>query len=47
MLADAALLLLLATVGILQRTHETTVIPAIMACRRWRSIHWRAASTAR
>ena len=31
MLADAALLLLLATVGILQRTHETTVIPAIMA----------------
>ena len=33
MLADAALLLLLATVGILQRTHETTVIPAIMACQ--------------
>jgi len=31
MLADAALLLLLATVGILQRTHETTVVPAIMA----------------
>ena len=30
-LADAALLLLLATVGILQRTHETTVVPAIMA----------------
>ncbi|CAB3671827.1 hypothetical protein LMG3431_03885 [Achromobacter pestifer] len=33
MLADAALLLLLATVGILQRTHETTVVPAIMACQ--------------
>ena len=33
MLADAALLLLLATVGILQHTHETTVIPAIMACQ--------------
>lgn len=32
MLADAALLLLLATVGILQRTHETSVVPAIMAC---------------
>jgi len=32
MLADAALLLLLATVGI-QRTHETTVVPAIMACQ--------------
>jgi 4-amino-4-deoxy-L-arabinose transferase-like glycosyltransferase len=31
MLADAALLLLLATVGILQRTHETSVVPAIMA----------------
>lgn len=33
MLADAALLLLLATVGILQRMHETTVVPAIMACQ--------------
>ena len=33
MLADAALLLLLATVGILQRTHETSVVPAIMACQ--------------
>lgn len=33
MLADAALLLLLATVGVLQRTHETTVVPAIMACQ--------------
>lgn len=31
MLADAALLLLLATAGILQRTHETTAAPAIMA----------------
>lgn len=31
MLADAALLLLLATVGILQHTHETSVVPAIMA----------------
>lgn len=31
MLADAALLLLLATVGILQRLHETSVVPAIMA----------------
>lgn len=31
MLADAALLLLLATVGILQRVHETSEIPAIMA----------------
>ena len=31
MLADAALLLLLATVGILQRTHESSVVPAIMA----------------
>ena len=31
MLADAALLLLLATVGILQRTHETSVVPANMA----------------
>jgi 4-amino-4-deoxy-L-arabinose transferase-like glycosyltransferase len=31
MLADAALLLLLATVGILQRTHETSVVPVIMA----------------
>ncbi|ARP94789.1 ArnT family glycosyltransferase [Bordetella genomosp. 13] len=32
MLADAALLLLLATVGILQRIHETSVVPPIMAC---------------
>ena len=31
MLADAALLLLLATVGILQRMHETSVLPAVMA----------------
>jgi len=31
MLADTALLLLLATVGILQRMHETSVVPAIMA----------------
>lgn len=31
MLADAALLLLLATVGILQRVHETSMVPAIMA----------------
>ncbi|MDQ8032059.1 MAG: glycosyltransferase [Bordetella sp.] len=31
MLADAALLLLLATVGILQRVHETSVVPAILA----------------
>ncbi|WP_459614675.1 ArnT family glycosyltransferase [Bordetella sp. 2513F-2] len=31
MLADAALLLLIATVGILQRTHETSIVPAIMA----------------
>jgi 4-amino-4-deoxy-L-arabinose transferase-like glycosyltransferase len=31
LLADAALLLLLATVGILQRVHETSVLPAIMA----------------
>ncbi len=31
MLADAALLLLVATVGILQRVHETSVVPAIMA----------------
>jgi 4-amino-4-deoxy-L-arabinose transferase-like glycosyltransferase len=33
MLADAALLLLLATVGILQRVHETSEIPAIMAAQ--------------
>ncbi len=33
MLADAALLLLIATVGILQRVHETSVVPAIMACQ--------------
>ena len=33
MLADAALLLLLATVGILQRVHETSHIPAIMAAQ--------------
>jgi len=32
MLADAALLVLLATVGILQRIHETSVVPPIMAC---------------
>ena len=32
MLADAALLLLLAMVGILQRIHETSVVPPIMAC---------------
>lgn len=31
MLADAALLLLVATVGILQRLHETSVVPAILA----------------
>ncbi|AMD46367.1 ArnT family glycosyltransferase [Bordetella holmesii] len=31
MLADAALLLLVATVGILQRVHETSVVPAILA----------------
>lgn len=31
LLADAALLLLLATVGILQRMHETSVLPAVMA----------------
>jgi 4-amino-4-deoxy-L-arabinose transferase-like glycosyltransferase len=31
MLADASLLLLLATVGILQRMHETSVMPAVMA----------------
>jgi 4-amino-4-deoxy-L-arabinose transferase-like glycosyltransferase len=31
MLADAALLLLLATVGILQREHETSELPAIIA----------------
>jgi 4-amino-4-deoxy-L-arabinose transferase-like glycosyltransferase len=33
MLADAALLLLLATVGILQRVHETSEIPAVMAAQ--------------
>jgi 4-amino-4-deoxy-L-arabinose transferase-like glycosyltransferase len=32
MLADAALLLLIATVGILQRVHETSEVPAILAC---------------
>ena len=31
MLADAALLLLLATVGILQHMHETSALPAVMA----------------
>lgn len=32
MLADAALLLLIATVGILQQLHETSTTPAILAC---------------
>jgi 4-amino-4-deoxy-L-arabinose transferase-like glycosyltransferase len=32
MLADAALLLLIATVGILQRVHETSPVPALLAC---------------
>jgi 4-amino-4-deoxy-L-arabinose transferase-like glycosyltransferase len=32
MLADGALLLLIATVGILQRMHESSDVPAIMAC---------------
>ena len=33
MLADAALLLLIATAGILWRTHETSEVPALMACQ--------------
>ena len=32
MLADAALLLLIATVGILQQVHETSTTPALLAC---------------
>ncbi|GAA5236222.1 glycosyltransferase [Verticiella sediminum] len=33
MLADAALLLLIATLGLTWRTHETSVIPAAVACQ--------------
>lgn len=39
MLADAALLLLLATVGILIRLHETSVVPAIIA---WQALAYYA-----
>lgn len=33
LLADAAVLMLLATVGILLRLHETSVVPAVIACQ--------------